>query len=123
MSFLPQHCEVTKEQLENHLKNLEDGEVVPYYIYMMIDYAYHHTDADYRGGLSFFKRINNKIHKYDERTLDMLEIFVNDDRDYEHMLAALFTDEDLAYYGIWEEEDFLLQDGHEGNTLKSHDDM
>jgi hypothetical protein len=100
MSFLPNAYQISKEDIDNHLKEFEPGEVIPYYIYLMIDYAFHHNDADYRQGLSFFHRINDKLGKYEQRTLDMLEIFVNDDKDYVHMLNALFNEEDLAYYGI-----------------------
>ena len=82
------------------MKDLDPSEPVHMALYVMIDYAFHHNEPDYRGGLSFFQRINKKIRKYDERTLDMLEVFVNDDKDYMHMLTALFTEEDLAYYGI-----------------------
>ncbi len=100
MSFLPTHCEITKEQVDNQMKDLDPTEPVHMSLYVMIDYAYHHTDPDYRQGLSFFHRINDKLGKQDERTIDMLQIFVNDDRDYMHMLASLFTDEDLAQQGI-----------------------
>jgi len=100
MTFLPTHCEITKEQLDNYMKELDPSEPADNSLYVMIDYAFHHNDPDYNQGLSFFKRINDKLGKYEDRTIDMLMFLINDEHDYMYMLDSLFTSADLAYYGI-----------------------
>ena len=100
-SFLPKHCEVTKDELDKYLNEDPDNDDVPYELYCMIDQVFHHNEPDYRGGLSFFHRINKKVPKYDERTLHMLENFIqNDEQSQILMLEALFTKSDMAIYGI-----------------------
>ncbi len=52
---------MTKKQIDLVLKHVDN--ITPE-ILLMVDYAYHHTDQNYDGGLSFLDRLHKKLILY-----------------------------------------------------------
>ena len=71
-----------------------------------IDYAFHHTDPLYDGGLSFIDRINDKIGRFHPAwNIDNIKQHIRDAQnpqlEYILVVSAMFTRPGMiAYYGV-----------------------
>lgn len=63
MMYVPHIFRVTNNQLNDRIMQLgnQDPDVD---ILLMIDFAFHHQDDDYDGGLSFIDRIHAKLGRF-----------------------------------------------------------
>lgn len=106
MAYIPDKYKVTKEQFDEIYKNLGENDAT-WETLLMVDYVFHHQDADYNGGLSFLERLHKKLGKFhpewdlDEYfnlvegcKYDSVEQFILIVQD---MLA---DPSDVAYYGV-----------------------
>lgn len=107
MSYLPNHYKVTKEEMEQRIGELRDGGVIPASLPAMVDYVYHKNDNDYNNGLSFFRRIGEKLgHRHPDWDIEQMidEVMQSNDptnvyRDIvENVLLA--SQSDIIYYGL-----------------------
>lgn len=62
MAYISDEYKMTKTQVDVVLRHVGDN-ITPE-ILLMIDYAYHHTDENYDGGLSFLDRLYKKLILY-----------------------------------------------------------
>lgn len=75
-------------------------------VLLMIDYAFHNTDNDYDGGLSFLDRLQAKLSGVFpiQWNIQNLKKFVQDSNDPVQMfldiLNEILTDEMIVYYGV-----------------------
>lgn len=102
MAFVATYFKVTENELRDRLANA--GDHVTWVDLIMIDYVYHHEDANYQGGLSFLDRIYKKLgkfHKNDWPPIDYVKKTIGDSIDYGNWVNHLLKDpSDVLYYGV-----------------------
>lgn len=63
MAIVSAEYRKTKEEVTTLLNTMEDVDISPE-VLLMIDYAFHNTDANYDHGLSFLDRLHWKLSMY-----------------------------------------------------------
>lgn len=103
--YVPQEFQVTKCMLKDHITSLGDA-IASAQLILMVDYVYHHDDADYDGGLSFLDRLYKKLHGSHPNwnVNDMKDMIRNaNDKHSEYMDMIenmLMTESDRVCYGL-----------------------
>ena len=104
--YVPQGLRLSIQQVSEKIANMEEGELIHAKRFIEIDYAYHHQDADYNGGLSLIDRIFDKIGHFHPHwnVIEMKQsIMTADDREnaYVDQIIAMFDRPGMKeYYGL-----------------------
>lgn len=98
--FVSQNFRVSKA----YITNLLQDEEVTWRHLIMIDYAYHHEDANYEEGLSFFDRLYTKLGRFHpewniQEMKQDVEDAPNQQEMYSSIIANMLDANDIAYYG------------------------
>lgn len=104
MAYLSDEYKMTKDQIDVVLRHVGDN-ITPE-ILLMIDYAYHHTDENYDGGLSFLDRLYKKIILYYNiqwvlpNLKDTIRDAANPKKAFVDILNEILEDSMVACYGV-----------------------
>ena len=104
--YVPEHLRLSVQEVTDKIGNIEEGEFIHAKLLIEIDYAFHHDDQNYNGGLSFIDRIFEKIGRF-HPNWNANEIKQNimtaDDREnaYVDQIIAMFDIPGMKeYYGL-----------------------
>lgn len=101
--YVPATLCVTKSQVDAIIQNMNEHDEVPLELIVMVDYAYHSSDADYDGGLAFFDRLHYKLSLFfpiqwtPEELKNRLR---NAPDDYISVLRSILDKEKIEVYGV-----------------------
>jgi hypothetical protein len=100
--YVPSYYRLSIREVNEMITTWGDNYQPTWYDLMAIDYAYHHNDSDYDGGLSFIDRIYKKVgYRNPFWNLADLKNRAASVEEYPRMIAALFTEQrDIDYYGL-----------------------
>jgi len=100
--YVPSYYRLSIRQVNEMITTWGENYQPTWYDLMAIDYAYHHNDLDYDGGLSFIDRIYKKVgFRNSFWNLADLKNQAASVHDYPRIIAALFTEKrDIDYYGL-----------------------
>lgn len=101
MAYVPDMFKVTMSQLNERL--VVAGDNVKWMDLLMIDYVYHHQDANYDNGLSFLDRLYNKLGQFHPNWEDLTQLkeSIVDSIDYTNVVKFLLKNpSDVVYYGV-----------------------
>lgn len=102
--YVPAAYCVDKKQIDDMLSLVKENDDVPLEVIVMIDHAYHHTDDNYDGGLSFFDRLHWKLSMFFELTWTPEELkeqlCSGDSDDYMNALRSILDKEKIDIYGV-----------------------
>ena len=100
--YVPSYYRLSIDSVNEMISGWGDNHQTTWYDLMAIDYAYHHKDADYDGGLSFIDRIHKKIGtRHPFWNLADLKNRAASLEEYHRIISALFTEQrDIDYYGV-----------------------
>lgn len=100
--YVPMYYRLSIDAVDSMIYSWGDSHVVTWFDLMAIDYAHHHKDIDYDGGMSFIYRIYNKLHHlHPFWNINILTGDITDSNSYTLRVAALFRDQaDIDYYGV-----------------------
>lgn len=107
MAYIPSKYKVTNQQYEQINKNLQGVlSRVTWEILLMEDYVLYHEENDYSEGLSFLKRLVEKIgHFHPEWNLEEFQTRIqnssNSSEQFITIVQSMLSDpEDVAYYFV-----------------------
>lgn len=107
MAYIPNNLKVTKEDMNQRIEAIRDGSPIPASLLVMIDYVYHKDDNDYDKGLSFFRRLHDKLgHLHPDWDVEQMidEVMLSNDPVDAYMGiiedVLLANQSDIVYYGL-----------------------
>jgi hypothetical protein len=107
MTYVSEYYHVSIPAINQFLEEVDDDNYVPgWEVLLKIDYAYHHDNDHYDGGLSFINRIYEKLryrHPQWSAIAFRHRIIQADDPEYEYLsvISEMLADEqDRIIYGI-----------------------
>jgi hypothetical protein len=104
--YVPDYLQLSVQEVNDKIANMQDGDPVHAKRLIEIDYAYHSEDQNYDGGLSFIDRIYAKLGVFHPHwnVIEMKQdIMTADDRKnaYIDRIIAMFDRPGMiAYYGL-----------------------
>jgi hypothetical protein len=105
MAIVSPEYRKTKEEITDMLNYMQDVDITPE-VLLMIDFAYHNTDNNYDGGLSFLDRLHWKLSKYFpiQWNVANLKKTIRDSNNpagmFVDILNEIITDDMVACYGV-----------------------
>ena len=100
--YVPMYYRLSIDAVDSMIYSWDDSHVVTWFDLMAIDYAHHHKDIDYDGGMSFIHRIYNKLHHlHPFWNIEMLKASVTDTYSYIQVISGMLKDQnDIDFYGV-----------------------
>jgi len=100
--FVPSYYRLTLDQVTEMVKSWGPEHKATWFDLMAIDYAFHHEDIDYDGGLSFIDRLYKKL-KSTKPFWDLTDLKrrASSLETYHRIISAMLSSQsDIDYYGV-----------------------